>query len=474
MRPLHSAQMAQQGNVKKRKEQKPVRKTSIRVPAHSYITAMFVGSFFSALAFYLEIDWAGYILFLSAWVVTPSLALTDRIVFNGKRIYRSGLLPKSWAYVTGSRFWLKLKDVEQVETRILPSLKRGGRVYFKHHTAIRGKGFEFSFSSCGRDYRNMIKSIFPLVPEEVLDASSIELRDYVSDPKQTRSDARRSKIPSSDVLEQAFRSSNFGKRKSAPAGMDVNTTESNEKAGKLRLLGNQLRLSGSLLQAMESFRRAVSIRPDDPWLLFDYARCIQSFAGSERDARLERKAAAMMRLAERRAGNDGELLTRLGESYFQLGEWQRARIAFRKAVDAVGEQFRSIRGMAEIALRDGKLAHVVHNFSAASRLAQSPAVRRWSMAEAEYFSRLNNDEEYMEMELGRVNLLDALDRWRGTTLRLCLVGFPIIALGLYFEDPTITNAGWILSGGTLVLWTGILLATRVFSPRIAPDLLQED
>lgn len=438
------------------------------------MTAAFVGSFFSALAFYLGIDILGYVLLAAAGLAAPLLALTDRIVFNGKRIYRSGLLPKGWAYVTGSRFWLKLGAVEQVETRVLPALKRGGRVYFRYQTSVSGGGLEFSFSSGGRSYRRFVRSLFGALPEEVLDTGSIELRDYVSEPRSARSKARQSDIPPADVLEHAFRSSGSrSKRHRANAAEDP-ASISDEKAVGLRLLGNQLRLSGSLLQALESFRRAASIRPDDPWLLFDFARCIQSFAGTEGNARLEKKAAAMMRLAERRAGNDGRLLTRLGESYFQLGEWRRAGIAFRKAVAAVGEQFRSIRGMAEIALRDGKLAHVVHNFSAASRLAESSAARRWSQAEADYFSRLNSDDEYMEMELGRVNLLDALDRWKGMTFRVCLIGFPIIGLGLLFDDSTIANSGWILSGVALVLWTGILLAARAFTPRIEPELLNED
>jgi tetratricopeptide (TPR) repeat protein len=450
------------------------RKVSLRVPAGSYMTAVFFGSFFSALAFYLKEDLVGYVLFVLGWLAIPVLALTDRIVFNGKRIYRSGILTKGRAYLTGTRFWLKLKDVEQVETVALPALKRGGRVYFRYKTSVRGMGVEFSFSSGGRGYRRLVRSLFRSVPEEVLDATSIELRDYIDEPRLARRRARQSDIPPADVLENAFRNSGARQKKIRGSGGVNREAASNEKAVSLRMLGNQLRLSGSLLQAMESFRRAVSICPDDPWLLFDFARCIQTFAGTERNTRLEKKAAAMMRLAEQRAGKDGELLARLGESYFQLGEWRRAAIAFRKAVDAVGEQFRSIRGMAEIALRDGKLAHVIHNFSTASRLAESPAARRWSRAEAEYFSRLNSDDEYMEMELGRVNLLDALDRWKGRTLRLCLVGFPIIGLGLLFDDPTITNSGWFLSGGMLVLWTATLLALRIFSPRIAPELLQDD
>ena len=452
---------------------KDVRRISIRVPAYSYVAAMFVGTFFSALSFYLEFWIPGYVLLAAAWLVVPVLASTDRIVFNGKRLYRSGILTKIWSYLLNKRFWLKVKDIEQAETRVTPTLKRGGRVYYKYSTVIRGRGVDFTFSSGSRGYRDLVRSLFAALPEEILDSGSIELRDYAAETHLTRIRARQSDIPPADVLENAFRHAGIRSGRASRAEWK-GPAASEEKASALRVLGNQLRLSGSLLQALESFRRAASISPNDAWLLFDFARCIQFFAGSEGDSRLERKAAAMMRLAERRAGNDGRLLARLGESYFQLGEWERSRAAFAKAADAVGEHFRAIRGMAEIALRDGKLAHVVHNFSAASRLAESPAARRWSMAEAEYFTRLSNDEEYLEMELGRVNLLDALYRWRGITLRLCFLGFPFIALGLFFDDAVTANCGWTLSGGTLALWTIIGLATRAFAPRISPELLQED
>lgn len=447
---------------------------SVRVPAKSYFAAGFVGTFFSALGFYLGYDLIAAFLLALSLLLPSLLSITDRLIFTEKRLYRSGLLYRGWAYALGLRFWLKLRDIEQVETITVPTVKRGGRVYLRYVTFVRGKGLEFSFASGTRRYRSFVKALFGAVPEEVLDAVSMEVRDYLRDSGETRMMARTSSIPSADVLEQTLR--NPANRKDArPArAAAFPSDEALEKARRLRILGNRLRVSGSLLQAMESFRRAATIQPDDAWLLFDFGRCIQSFAASEGDPRLERKAAAMLRLAERRAGGDGLLLARLGESYFQLGDWRRANAAFRKAVDAVGEQFRSIRGLAEIALRDGRLAHVVHNFNAASRLAESPAVRRWSKAEAEYFARLSNDGEYMEMELGRVNLLDALDRWKRTTLRLGIIGYPVIFIGLLFDDAVIANCGWVLSGGMLVLWTAILLATRVFSPRIAPELLEED
>ena len=447
---------------------------SVRVSAYGYIAAMFVGTFFSALSIYLEADMIGYILFGASWIVMPFLALTDKIVFNGKRLYRSGLLAKGWTYLNRSRNWLKLKDVEQVETTAFPTLKRGGKVFYKYKTSIRGKGVDFTFSSGGSEYRKMVRAILPLISENVLDNRSLEVRDYIHEPKQTRLKASLSNIPPADVLENSFRQIQLRKKTAPKPEVLALEVDGGEKANGLRVLANELRLSGSHLQALETFRRAALLKPTDAWLLFEFARCLQSFAGSEGNNKLERKAVAMMRLSELRAGNDGDLLARLGESYFQVGEWRRAGIAFHKAVEVVGEQFRSVRGLAEIALRDGKIAHVIHNFSIASRLAETPALRRWSNGEVEYFSRLNDDDEYMDMEIGRVNLLDALDRWKRTSLRLAFIGFPIIAAGLFYDDNVIANCGWTLSGASLVLWTLIMLGRKVFAPRISMDLLEED
>ena len=56
--------------------------------------------------------------------------------------------------------------------------------------------------------------------------------------------------------------------------------------------------------------------------------------------KLERKALAVLRLAEQRADlGDDELVSRLGESYFQYGDWSRARKAFLKAIDSAEVEF---------------------------------------------------------------------------------------------------------------------------------------
>jgi hypothetical protein len=182
----------------------------------------------------------------------------------------------------------------------------------------------------------------------------------------------------------------------------------------------------------------------------------------------------MLRLAEKRAGNDAELLARLGESYFQIGDWRRSSTVFRRTVEGVGETFRSLRGLAELALREGKIAHVIHNFAAASRLASTASLRRWTEREVDYFSRLNSDDEYMELEVSRVNLVDSLARSRGMALRIAAIGMPVIIGGVILQNDMVANIGWAVSGVAVIGWAALNIMERMLSARIPLDMVEPD
>jgi tetratricopeptide (TPR) repeat protein len=445
---------------------------SLRVSPNSYIIAFLLGTFFAAFFIYLEKDFWAVLLIALCIFFLPALALTDRIAFDGKRIRRTGILPQAWAWLNGYYYRLKLADIEQIETQALRALKRGGNVFYRYRTSVTGKELKFVFASGGEEYRRMIRGIFPRISENVLDNRSIELRDYLSEPKEVLMKAEFEHIPSAEVLEDSvgiFQKHDKTRRVSEEPGV-----AELEKADYLRRLANELRLSGHLLQALEVFRRALLIHPRDAWILFEAARCLNSFAGSERDEKLYRRSLAMLRLAEKRASNDKELLARLGESYFQFGDWERARGVFQKSIDRVEENFRSARGMAEIALREGKIAHVIHNFLTANRLAETPALRRWTQTEADYFSHLNDDEEYMEMEISRINLLETLERSKRTSLKIAILGFPAILIGITFSENLVSNIGWAVSCVALMIWAGLLMSLNIFAERIPYELIEED
>lgn len=446
---------------------------AVRVPPVSYFIVLLLASFFSAFLIYLEYDLVAFTLLILSWTAVPSLLLTDKILFDGRRLRRTGIVPRTWAYMTGTRDRLKLNDIEQVETFTARSIKRGGNFIYTYRTVFFGKGVAFVIHSGSTAYRNMIGAVLPRLNEEVLDTRSTEVRDHVADRGELKRKAKAADIPPSDILEGTLNESRGAKGK-LRAKPHAEESGDAEKAESLHRLANELRVSGYLPQAIEAFRRAVLLMPRNARLLFDFARCLQSFAGSQRDQHIERKAIAMMRLAERRASDDGELLVRIGETYFQFGEWRRSAAVFKRAVERFGERFRSVLGLAEIALREGKIAHVIHNFSAANSLAETPALRRWTQNEIEYFSRLNSDEEYMELEISRMNLLETLQSIQRTTLRIAIIGFPFIAAGVILEDNLIANLGWAVSIISLVVWAALILLKNILSARIPFHLVEDE
>jgi len=447
---------------------------SVRVPLYPYLTALFSVLFIAAFLIYIEYDAASAVLFAGAFIIIPLLALRDSIVFDGKRIIRTGLIPRMWANFLSQRNRLKLTDIENVETHATRTLKRGSKVTYHYSTIISGKGAAFHISSGGEDYRRMVRTLLPLLHDEVLDTRSIEMRDYLCEKNETLTKAAFMNIPPTDVLESSLAVLNKGTRKENAVNTQDLSEESVKRSQELRQMANELRISGSLLQAIEAFRRALLIRPRDGWLLLEFARCLESFAGSERDRKASKKAAAVMRLAERRAGVDGHLLARMGETYFQFGDARRAAIMFERSKEAIGDSFRALRGMAEIALREGKIAHVILNFSSANSVAQTSALRRWTQRETDYFDHLNSNDEYMELEVSRVNLLEKLLRIRKTALRICIFGLPMIIVGIMLEENFIANAGWAICGAALLLSLALIIGSRMMETRIPFKLMEEE
>ncbi len=444
---------------------------SIRVSPNSYLNALFVATFLTGLLVYLEKDYFALTLFLISWTIFPLLAWTDRIVFDGRKLTRTGILPTFWARFNATKYRLRITDIEQIESQALRALKRGGNVTYRYRTSVQGKNLKFAFASGGEDYRRMIQRLLPLVSENALDNRSIELRDYLTEPKETLMKAAFAQIPSAEVLENSFTKSRKNNKTSRTPSTDFSGEA--EKTDYLHTLGNELRISGYLLQALEAFRRALVLNPRDARLIFDFARCLHSLASSEKNRPLMRKSFAALRLAEKRGADDGELLARLGETYFQYGDWRRAAESFSRAAETAATNFRAARGLAEIALREGKIGYVILHFASANRLAETNALRRWTQNESDYFSRLHSDEDYMEMEISRVSLLENLEKFKKTCLKIAFFSFPLVIAGL-ISEAVLTDLGWAIAGVSLALWIGFSLGQQMLSTRIPMDYADED
>ncbi len=440
---------------------------SVRVLPLNYLVALLLASFVAAFLLYLEADLYAYVLLAFAWILVPVLIVQDRVSFDGRRIFRTGWIPQVWARLTETRDRIKVNDVEHVQTSVLRTIKRGGNLIYTYRTTFYGKGKAFTIHSGGKHYKQFVEEVFAKLSEDILDIRSLDLRDHLENRLVVKRRAKEAEIPPADILEGTLRGT-------LPKGVEGKILGSPEKAFELHRLANELRVSGLLPQAVEAFRRAVLLMPRNARLLFDFSLCLRSYAALNRDRLVERKALALMRLAERRAGDDGQLLTEIGEGYFQFGEWRRAGATFRKAIERAGERFRSLIGLAELALHEGKIAHVIHNFTAAREHAVTPAARRWAKHEVDYFSRLNSDEEYMELEVSRMNLLDTLALVRGGALRIAVVGIPVIVIGVLFTEYLIANVGWAVSLISLGVWTIVIVLTHMLSTRIPYELIDNE
>jgi tetratricopeptide (TPR) repeat protein len=450
-----------------------IKKISVRVSPKSYFATMFLATFFAIFMFYLEYDIVPKILLLFAWLIVPLLLFSDKITFDGECLQRTGLLPRIWSLLNGDSKKLKISQIEQVETQAMRALKRGGTVFYRYRTLVQGNNLRFVIASGGENYRNLVKNLFQKLSDDTLDNRSMEMRDYLSEPKEALMKAEFARLPSSEVLENSCNEFVLNDRKLRSKRNNFAISDDDiEKADYLRQLANELRLSGYLLQSLEAFRRALLLNPNDGWLIFEFARCLSSYAGTERNVKLEKKAHAAMRLAAIRSKNDAELLSRVGESYFQFGDWDRAKKVFNQALLLANENFRSARGLAEISLREGKIAHVLHHFTTAIRSADTNALKNWVNGEIAYFSRLNNDEEYMDLEVRRINLLEAMQRGKGMVLRFAFLGLPIILFGFLIDENLISQIGWAISAISLAIWAILLVGENLFSNRC--ELLEEE
>jgi tetratricopeptide (TPR) repeat protein len=447
------------------RREKPI---SAPVPGGPYVSTLFVVLFAAASFYYFDLPTAGAILLFFVGPAVVWLRFTDRIAFDGRRVYRTGPITQLLARSFKGRYRLKPSDIEQIETSASRTFRRGGRYIYRYTTALRGKDLAFTATS-GKGYLDLMRALLPLVSAEALDIRSTEVRDYLSDSDEALDNAKAAGIPAADVLEPGVAALSRDKLFAGGA-----TRVDAEAAENLRQVANRLRLSGRLVQAVEAFRRALRLKPGDARILFEFGRCLHSLARARRDKTLDRRAAALMRLSERNAGDDAELLIRLGESYFQFGDWRRAKRVFERTASELGGSFRALRGLAEVSMRTGKIAHVIHNFDVARERAGSPSLRRWLEREVEYFSRLNSDDEYLEIEVSRMNLVETLERAAVTSTRVFVIGLFAILVGLVGLGSWVTNLGWAVASIALLVWVATRSFARFLSERIPPDMVGEE
>ena len=161
------------------------------------------------------------------------------------------------------------------------------------------------------------------------------------------------------------------------------------------------------------------------------------------------------------------LLPLIGESFLECGDARQARNALQKAVELDSGNFKARVGLADIALREGKLAHVIHHYHEAARVSSEQALARYARSEGEYYMQLNNDDDYLATELRRISWLQTVTRIRRLALRVTNFSVLLALLGGLI-DPLASSLGWSLASSALIIWLLTVGATKLLFSRSKP------
>jgi len=443
----------------------------IRVSPGGYFATAALLTFASLLCLRTHRDLLALILIAGTWTIIPFLILTNRLSFDGHTVSRTGLAAMLIRLVRRRSQSLAVEDIERVEVATLRTLRRGGKVRYRYRVEIAGKGWAFVLASGGQEFRQMVRVLLPRISDHKLDARARELRDYLGDVKAVRREAAKLGIASTSVLEETSEAKRVDRYRAAlstslATNLPANEAshEDAERASLLRKSANDLRMSGFLQQSAEAFRRALLISPRSPWLIYEYARMLKSQASAFGDARLLGRACAALRLAATRGPTDAVLLSRVGECFLEYGDPLRASKLFRRTLELDEEAYRAQLGLAEVALSDGKLAHVIHHYSEAARVAPDKATATLARREADYYSRLNNDEDYLAAELRRMNWLEGANRIQHLTARASFAALLVALVGSSI-DQVVAGLGWAFASSSIVAWSGSLVTRKLLAAR---------
>ena len=158
----------------------------------------------------------------------------------------------------------------------------------------------------------------------------------------------------------------------------------------------------------------------------------------------------------------------LGESVLDCGDARQALFALQKVVAFDSGNFKARVGLADIALREGKLAHVIHHYQEAARVSSEQALARYARSEGDYYMQLNNDDDYLATELRRISWLQTVTRIRRLALRVTNFSVLLALLGGLL-DPVAASAGWSLASSALLIWLLTVGATKLLFGRSKPS-----
>lgn len=443
---------------------RPAGVAAVRLSPGGYFAAAALLTFVSLVCLRTERDFVALLLITITWTIIPVLVVSDRLIFNGITLWRTGLFAWTCRLVGRPLMSFDVSDIQRVEVTSMRTLRRGGNVRYRYRVEVTANGSTVVFASGSARFLRMVHALLPRLPDQKLDARACELRDYLTDPRAVRAEAARLQIAPPDVLENATAAAEKQIEKRRRDHRATESANELERAALLRRAANDLRIAGRLRQSAEAFRRALLITPQDGRLIYEYARLLKSQASTFGEARLLGRACAALRLAATRGPRDVRLLERVGETFLEYCDPRRAAGIFRRVLELDENSYRAQLGLAEVALAEGKLAHVIYHYNEAARVATDKATATLAGRESDYYSRLNDDDEYLAAELRRMNWLEGAGRIQRLTARISFAAI-LIALVGSSVDQVVAGIGWALASSSIIGWSGALVIRKFLAGR---------
>lgn len=396
------------------------------------ITAAILGLLSLAVVYRFSYWIGGLGLLVTAAVYACSYL--ECIIFDGNALTRTGPITWLLAQFSGQNWYLPIGEIEMIATESTRLRFPPDRIRYRYRTLVLGSQAEFVLNSSEPGYPQLAKALFCSVGEDKLDPRSSELLYYF------------------DTVE-GYESFDFPQDHLSKLPTQL-----------LRSIANGLRLSGQMRQALNCFMVAYQREPNNPHLLYEMARFLRSLAALD-GPRLLTRSSACLRLAARISQNEPRLLERIGETYFERLEYDRASRCFARALELDPNLFRAHVGMAEIALRSGKLAHVAHFYSTAAHSTLDAAQARLANREASYYGRLCSDEDYLEAEINRITMLRHL-RWiRTAAATVFFIALTAACLVSAFFAP-LETLSWSFVISSSFLWAVATLGLQWYNKRL--------
>src|SRR5437867_3339027 len=206
---------------------------SVRVSPGGYFAAAAVFTFASLILLRTHRDLAALIGIAFTWITMPLLIAFDRLNFDGQRLWRSGPLVFLSRLLFRAPRRLKIDEIERVDVLSLRTVRRGGNVRYRYRVELSGADQSFLFASGGRNFRRMIRELFPLLPNTKLDTRACELRDHLVENPLLSEEVDRLQVAPVSVLEATSEGLRSREQRSTERHHAQDSTEDIERAAQL-------------------------------------------------------------------------------------------------------------------------------------------------------------------------------------------------------------------------------------------------